>query len=47
MSSLIRKLRRWRDTSVARGQLARLDSRMLRDIGMMRSDIDRVARSLR
>ncbi len=47
MFSLIRKLRRWRATSVSRGQLARFDDRVLADLGMMRSDIDRVARGLR
>ncbi len=47
MTSLIQKLRRWRDTSVARGQLARFDARLLADLGMARGDIDRVARGLR
>ena len=47
MSNLIRKLRRWRDASVSRGQLARFDARTMADLGMMRGDIDRVARGLR
>jgi uncharacterized protein YjiS (DUF1127 family) len=46
MTSLIQKLRHWRNTSVARGRLARLDDRMLRDIGMVRGDIDRATRGL-
>ena len=47
ISSLIRKLRRWRDASVSRGQLARFDARVLADLGMERGDIDRVTRGLR
>ena len=47
ISSVIRKLRRWRDTSVSRGELARLDARMLADLGMTRCDIDRVVRGLK
>jgi len=42
MVSIIRKIRRWRDERVSRGQLARLDSRTLDDIGMVRGDIPRV-----
>ncbi len=47
MTSLIRKLRRWRDSSISRSQLARFDARVMADLGMTRNDIDRVARGLR
>ena len=47
MNSILKTIRRWRDTAVSRGQLARLDDHMLRDIGIARGDIDRVARGLR
>jgi uncharacterized protein YjiS (DUF1127 family) len=42
MTNLFSKIRRWNDKHVARGQLGRLDERMLADIGMIRDDIPRV-----
>ena len=42
MTNLFTKIRRWNAKHVARGQLARLDERMLTDIGMIRGDINRV-----
>ncbi len=47
MDTIFKSLRRWNAKHVARGQLARLDERLLTDIGMIRGDIDRVATSLR
>lgn len=44
MANIIRKIRRWRDENVSRGQLARLDARTLDDLGMVRGDIPRVVR---
>ena len=44
MANIIRKIRRWRDENVSRGQLARFDDRMLNDIGMVRGDISKVVR---
>ncbi len=47
MAKLFTKLRRWNANHVARGQLARLDERMLADIGIIPGDIDRVASGIR
>ncbi len=47
MTNLLSKIRRWNAKHVARGQLARLDERMLADIGIDRGDIDRVASGVR
>jgi uncharacterized protein YjiS (DUF1127 family) len=47
MTNLFSKIRRWRNRSVSRGQLGRLDVRTLNDLGMGRGDIDRVVRGLR
>ncbi len=47
MSHYLAKLRRWRDVAVSRRQLARFDSRILDDLGMVRGDIDRVVRLIR
>ena len=47
MTNLFSKIRRWNAKHVARGQLGRLDERMLVDIGIVRSDIDRVASGVR
>ena len=47
MTTLMSKIRRWRDRSVSRRQLDRFDVRTLNDLGMRRGDIDRVVRSLR
>jgi uncharacterized protein YjiS (DUF1127 family) len=44
MANIIEKIRRWRDENVSRGQLARLDARMLNDLGLVRGDIARVVR---
>jgi uncharacterized protein YjiS (DUF1127 family) len=44
MANIIEKIRRWRDENVSRGQLARLDARMLDDLGLVRGDIARVVR---
>ena len=45
MINIFDNFRRWRDQRTARGQLARMDDRMLEDIGIVRGDIDRVVRS--
>ncbi len=42
MTNLFSKIRRWNAKHVARGQLGRLDERMLADIGLSRDDIPRV-----
>ncbi len=47
MDTIFKSLRRWTAKHVARGQLARLDERMLADIGIDRGDIDRVASGVR
>ncbi len=47
MTNLFSKLRRWNAKHVARGQLGRLDERMLADIGIIPGDIDRVASGIR
>ena len=47
MNVILKTIRRWRNTTVSRDQLARLDDRMLRDIGIERSDIERVVRQAR
>lgn len=46
MNNIIKRIRRWRDENVSKGQLARLDKRMLDDLGMVRGDIKRVVRHL-
>ncbi len=46
MANIIQTIRRWRDENVSRGQLARFDARILDDLGLVRSDIDRVVRHL-
>ncbi len=46
MANIIQTIRRWRDENVSRGQLARFDDRILDDLGLVRSDIDRVVRHL-
>ncbi len=45
MANIFDTFRTWRDRRVARGHLARMDDRMLEDIGIVRGDIDRVVRS--
>ena len=47
MNIILKTIRRWRNESVSRVQLARLDDRMLRDIGIVRSDIEHVLRQAR
>ena len=47
MTRLFGRIRRWRNRSVSRRQLGRLDSRTLNDLGIGRGDIDRVVRGLR
>ena len=47
MAKLYTKLRRWNDKHVTRCRLARLDERLLTDIGMIRGDIERVASGVR
>jgi uncharacterized protein YjiS (DUF1127 family) len=47
MNIILKTIRRWRNESVSRGQLARLDDRMLRDIGIARADIEHVVRQAR
>lgn len=46
MNSIIKRIRRWRDENVSKGQLARMDKRMLDDLGMVRGDIKRVVHHL-
>ncbi len=47
MDTIFKSLRRWNAKRVARGQLARLDERMLADIGIDRGDINRIASGIR
>ena len=47
MNIILKTIRRWRNETVSRGQLARLDDRMLRDIGIVRADIEHVVRRAR
>lgn len=47
MNIILKTIRRWRNETASRGQLARLDDRMLRDIGVLRADIERVVRQAR
>ncbi len=47
MNIILKTIRRWRDKTDLRRQLARLDDRMLRDIGIVRSDIEHVVRQAR
>ncbi len=44
--NVLKSLNNWRMRSTSRSQLARLDDRMLADIGINRSDIDAVVRKL-
>ena len=44
--NILKSLNNWRKRSASRSQLARLDDRMLADIGINRSDIDAVVRKL-
>ncbi len=44
--NVLKSLNNWRKRSTSRSQLARLDDRMLADIGINRSDIDAVVRKL-
>ncbi len=46
MNSILKRIRRWRDETVSASQLARLNNRMLDDIGIARSDIKRIVRHL-
>ncbi len=45
MANIFDSFRHWRNRRIARGQLARMDDRMLKDIGIIRGDIDYVVRS--
>ncbi len=47
MNIILKTIRRWRNTTVSRGQLARLNDRMLRDIGIARSDLEHGVRQAR
>lgn len=40
MNPILKTIRQWRNKSITQGQLARLDNRMLRDIGLTRFDIE-------
>ncbi len=44
--NVLKSLSNWRKRSASRSQLARLDDRMLADIGINRSDIDAVIRKI-
>ncbi len=45
MANIFDNFLRWRHRRTARSQLARMNDRMLEDIGIIRGDIDRVVRS--
>ncbi len=45
--NVLKSLSNWRKRSASRSQLARLDNRLLADIGINRFDIDAVVRKLR
>ena len=47
MKAVLDVIRRWRDETVSRGQLARFDDRLLDDLGIVRGDIPRLVRRLR
>lgn len=42
MNIVFKRILRWRDQNVSKNHLARLNNRMLDDIGITRSDIGRV-----
>ena len=42
MNNVFKRILRWRNKSVSKGQLARLNDRMLDDIGIARSDVGQV-----
>ena len=44
--NILKSITNWRARSISRIQLSRLDDRMLADIGIKRSDIDRVVSKL-
>ena len=44
MTGMIGRIRRWRAETVSRRQLARMDSRVLADLGIAPVDFERVAR---
>ncbi len=46
MANVFEKISHWRNRRIARSQMARMDDRMLEDIGIIRGDIDRVVRGL-
>lgn len=46
MKNIFKSLSSWRKRSALRNQLARLDDRMLADIGINRYDIDTVVRRI-
>ncbi len=46
MVNIFDSFRHWRNRRIARGQLARMNDRMLEDIGIIRGDIDHVVRGL-
>lgn len=46
MKNIFKSLSSWRKRSALRSQLARLDDRMLADIGINRYDIDTVVRRI-
>ncbi len=46
MKNILKSISNWRKRSVSRSQLARLDDRLLADIGITRYDIDAVVRKL-
>ncbi len=47
MKAVLGMIRRWRDESVSRAQLARFDDRLLDDLGIVRGDIPRIVRRLK
>jgi uncharacterized protein YjiS (DUF1127 family) len=45
--NVLKSISNWRNRSISRNQLSRLDDRLLADIGIKRSDIDDVVRKIR
>jgi uncharacterized protein YjiS (DUF1127 family) len=47
MGKFVERFRRWRAETIARGQLARFDDRLLEDLGIVRGEIPEVVRGLK
>ena len=44
--NVLKSISNWRNRSISRSQLSRLDDRLLTDIGIKRCDIDDVVRKI-